>query len=175
VISSDLVSRLLEAITAKEEKARAAKGLSVLLDWPRRNGKATLRAFLDDNDPDSVLRRCAADKATVEEWLKQSADPYEGMNDDEMHARCVHPAYEYAVTQGPRKAWDYADEPPDGDGWERNTAEGRDGWDRFDYTEESYWRRLRPGGPQLLQRPVPYFIRNLLEGYGLSDHQEGEE
>lgn len=62
----------------------------------------------------------------------------------ELHARCAHPSYEYATTQGPRKSWDGYDDPPEGDGWERNADVGRDGWERFDYHEESYWRRLRP-------------------------------
>lgn len=66
--------------------------------------------------------------------------------DTELHARHAHPAYEYATTEGQRKAWDRVDEPPDGEGWERNTDAGRDGWDRFDYTEESYWRRLKLAG-----------------------------
>jgi hypothetical protein len=61
----------------------------------------------------------------------------------ELHASCAHPAYEYATTQGQRKAFDRIDEPPEGDGWERNVDAGRNGWERFDYHEESYWRRLR--------------------------------
>ena len=65
--------------------------------------------------------------------------------DQELHAARRHPLWEYATTEGQRKSWDDADTPPDGDGWERNTDAGRNGWDRFDYTEESYWRRLRPG------------------------------
>ena len=74
--------------------------------------------------------------------------------DEQLHARCAHPAYEYATTEGQRKQWDDVDVPPCGDdgvpdsSWERNTDAGRDGWDRFDYTEESYWRRLRSGGTQ---------------------------
>lgn len=55
----------------------------------------------------------------------------------------AHPDYEYETTEGQRKCWERADEPPEGDGWERNVDAGRDGWERFDYTEESYWRRLR--------------------------------
>lgn len=64
--TSDLVSRLLEAITAKEAKAEAAKALHVSLNLARRNGKTTLDAFLNDNDPSSVLRRCAADRKLIE-------------------------------------------------------------------------------------------------------------
>ena len=65
----------------------------------------------------------------------------------QLHARRAHPGYEYATTQGPRKQWEFGDVPPTDDegepqpGWERNTAAGRDGWERFDYTEESYWRQ----------------------------------
>jgi hypothetical protein len=65
----------------------------------------------------------------------------------QLHARSACPGWEYETTEGPRKAWDDADRPPtDGNGdpdpsWERNVDAGRDGWDRFDYTEESYWRR----------------------------------
>jgi hypothetical protein len=77
----------------------------------------------------------------------------------ELHARCAHPAYEYATTRGPRKSWDGMNEPPEGDGWERNIDAGRpgEGWERFGYHEESYWRRLRPeasrqAGRELLAR-----------------------
>jgi hypothetical protein len=59
-----------------------------------------------------------------------------------LHALLAHPEFEYATTTGPRKAWDAADQPPEGSGWERNT-DCADGWERFDYHEESYWRRLR--------------------------------
>lgn len=63
----------------------------------------------------------------------------------ELHARFAHPSYEYATTQGPQKSWDGYDDPPEGNGWERNIDAGRpgEGWERFDYHEESYWRRLR--------------------------------
>jgi hypothetical protein len=61
----------------------------------------------------------------------------------ELHRGFAHPDYQYAVTEGQRKRWDDADTPPEGDGWERNIEAGRDGWERFDFTEESYWRRKR--------------------------------
>jgi hypothetical protein len=74
--------------------------------------------------------------------------------DKELHARRAHPAYEYATTEGQRKAFDAIDVPPDGDGWERNVDAGRpgEGWERFDYHEESYWRRIKPAA---LQQRVP--------------------
>lgn len=60
-----------------------------------------------------------------------------------LHAREMHPDFEYAATHGPRKAWYDEDVSPEGDGWEPNKYKGRDGWDRFDYHEEAYWMRLR--------------------------------
>ncbi|MFD4740588.1 hypothetical protein ACFWNQ_24970 [Streptomyces virginiae] len=71
--------------------------------------------------------------------------------DSVLHAERRHPNWEYATTEGPRKAWDDVDVPPcdymgrPEPGWERNVDAGRpgEGWDRFDYTEESYWRRLK--------------------------------
>lgn len=61
--------------------------------------------------------------------------------DEELHARVAHPDWEYTMTEGPRKQWDHSDMPPDGGGWVRNVHAGRNGWERFDYTEESYWMR----------------------------------
>jgi hypothetical protein len=69
-----------------------------------------------------------------------------------LHAEFRHPGFEYRTTSGPRKQWDDIDRPPAGENcdpdytWERNADAGRPGmgWDRFDYTEESYWRRLKP-------------------------------
>ncbi|MFI2663251.1 hypothetical protein [Micromonospora carbonacea] len=63
--------------------------------------------------------------------------------DNELHADMCHPDWEYATTEGQRKAWYHSDVPPDGGGWVRNIHAGRDGWERFDYTEESYWMRPR--------------------------------
>jgi hypothetical protein len=53
------------------------------------------------------------------------------------------PGWEYETTQGPRKAWEHADTPPEGEGWERNTSLNG-GFERFEYVEESYWRRRVP-------------------------------
>lgn len=60
-----------------------------------------------------------------------------------LHSREMHPDFEYETTEGPRKSWDNQHIPPEGVGWERNN-EYRDGWERFDYHEESYWRRRKP-------------------------------
>lgn len=60
--------------------------------------------------------------------------------------------YEYATTTGPRKAWNDADTPPEVEpsdpnqnAWFSDPTRGREGegWERFDYHEESYWRRLK--------------------------------
>ncbi len=67
-----------------------------------------------------------------------------------LHARFACPGWEYATTAGPRKQWDDQNTPPAGDGWERNTDFGRGGWDRFDYTEQSYWRRPIPQRERLV-------------------------
>lgn len=61
-----------------------------------------------------------------------------------LHRREMHPDYVYATTTGPRKAWSDENTPPEGEGWERNTHIGRNGWERFDYYEEAYWMRRRP-------------------------------
>lgn len=75
--------------------------------------------------------------------------------DAQLHAQFAHPDFEYKITAGQRKAWDYADDPPDGEGWERNVDAGRpgEGWDRFDYHEESYWRRRLGTPPAKEGRP----------------------
>ncbi len=49
--------------------------------------------------------------------------------------------WERATTSGPRKAFD--EHPPEGEGWERDLDRGRNGWERFDYHEEAYWKRRR--------------------------------
>lgn len=64
---SDVVSRLLAAIDERERKARAAGSLQAMWWQPggRRNGRNTIREFLTDNDPDSVLRLCQAHRDIV--------------------------------------------------------------------------------------------------------------
>lgn len=66
------------------------------------------------------------------------------LTDGELHSMGRHPEYEYCTTVGQRKNWNDAETPPEGEGWERNVDAGRNGWERFDYTEESYWRRKLP-------------------------------
>ncbi|MER6534705.1 DUF6221 family protein [Streptomyces sp900105755] len=99
----------------------------------------------------------------------------------QLHASFAHPGYEYRTTDGPRKQWDDIDRPPcdwDGEpepGWERNIDAGRAGmgWDRFDYTEESYWRRLRPGGPR--KPHIPRGLRIMAKPFAGHPDHKGEE
>lgn len=113
-------------------------------------------------DPVRVLAEVEAKRAILADHPRS---PLLDMTESELHAHCAHPAYEYATTQGQRKAWDYSNEAPDGEGWERNVDAGNpgEGWERFDYHEESYWRRLNPDGP----RPayVPKVLRQLAAPY----------
>ena len=53
--------------------------------------------------------------------------------------------WEYAVTTGPRKTWGDAElDPPDHrPGWIVDNDKGSAGWERFEYHEERYWKRLR--------------------------------
>ncbi|MFC0626165.1 hypothetical protein [Kribbella deserti] len=113
----------------------------------------------------------------AEYWERQRARPT-----SELHADRAHPDYEYRTTEGQRKHWDDADVPPiDNDklepepGWERNVEEGDNGWQRFDYTEESYWRRLLPEeqrrGPFV--PPIPRHIKHLASPY--ADHPDYQE
>lgn len=66
------------------------------------------------------------------------------MTDEEKHAEQCHPDFEYAMSRGPRKAWDPHE--PEGDGWVSNVRVGRNGWERFDYHEEAYWMRRKAAG-----------------------------
>lgn len=99
----------------------------------------------------------------------------------QLHARGAYPGYEYRTTEGARKQWDDIDAPPadeNGDPdptWERNVDAGRpgQGWDRFDYTEESYWRRPRPRGPR--PAPVPRTLKILAQPFAGHPDHKGEE
>lgn len=133
------------------------------------------------HDPAGELLMCQELRGIVQDWQDSVHNPYEGKTDDELHDSRMHPAYEYATTEGQRKAWDYADEPPwddelgrPGDGWERNrTSFNPEGWERFEYTEESYWRRLRPEGPLAWTPPdPPSHILRLARGLGLDTEED---
>ncbi|MFJ7990315.1 hypothetical protein [Streptomyces sp. NPDC096351] len=115
---------------------------------------------IEDTERDKVVTAMAlgalltGEYAGVAMWPEdvfkaERAAELQGLSESELHARRAHPDFEYATTEGPRKQWDYADQPPYGaDGWpdrtwEPNVDAGRDGWERFEYTEESYWRRRK--------------------------------
>jgi hypothetical protein len=63
---------------------------------------------------------------------------------DALHERCVHPDYEYATTKSARKSGESY--KPEGEGWEPNIYDDdpHSAWERFDFYEEDYWRRLKP-------------------------------
>ncbi|WP_432041430.1 DUF6221 family protein [Streptomyces cadmiisoli] len=119
-----------------------------------------------EHDPARVLREIDAKRQLLDEFAPEPSAPEA---DEQLHARCAHPAYEYRTTEGPRKQWDDVDVPPANDdgtdaAWERNVAAGRDGWERWDYTEESYWRRRLPAG-QERQPDVPLPLKLLALPY----------
>jgi hypothetical protein len=113
--------------------------------------------------PAAVLADIESKRAILKMFTPPEREPE---TDEELHARCAHPAYEYETTEGQRKTWDFADEPPWGENdepdhtWERNVDKGIDGWERFDYTEESYWRRRLPAGQERVEEE-PLVLRLL--------------
>jgi hypothetical protein len=112
-------------------EARISEDEEQIREWDRSSPFSTER----------LLAECAAKRAIIANTYWR---PQERPTDAELHFRSSHPAYEYTTTEGQRKSWDDADEPPEGEGWERNVDSGHGGWDRFDFHEESYWRRLKP-------------------------------
>ena len=80
--------------------------------------------------------------------------------------------WEYCVTTGRRKAWDGE---PDltKEGWELDVSQGRDGWERFDYHEEMYWRRRKPPAaplqPETQEEPCCSYV-----GTNRCPHEEEE-
>jgi len=163
---SQTITEFLEA-RIDEDEARAGSGWVTLRDtrWETDNyGRNVLT-------PSAVLAECAAKRAILSgsHW-----EPRPRPTDTELHFRSSHPAYEYRTTEGQRKAWDDADEPPEGEGWERNTAAGRDGWERFDFHEESYWRRLKPEAERKEWKQwIPNELRAIAAVY--ADHPDYRE
>ena len=62
---------------------------------------------------------------------------------DALHERRCHPDFEYATTKVARKSGEIF--KPEGDSWEPNTygPDPHSAWERFDFHEEYYWRRLK--------------------------------
>ena len=118
-----------------------------------------------------AVAECAAKRAII---VGTYWEPSPRPTDKELHAKHSHPAYEYETTEGQRKRWDDQDVPPEGEGWERNVDAGRDGWDRFDYTEESYWRRLKPEAERKeWKQYIPQPLRALAAVY--KDHPDYQQ
>ncbi|MGW5173141.1 DUF6221 family protein [Streptomyces sp. NPDC004082] len=164
---------------AEHDEILAVDGVTVA-DGFALSGRQ-LRATVDHivaHDPNAVTADCDTKLALVDE-LDYEPPAVDTESDEALHARRAHPAWEYATTEGPRKQWDDVDVPPHDDygnpepGWERNVEAGRDGWERFDYTEESYWRRPRPDGP----RPayVPRALKILAQPFAGHPDHKGKE
>lgn len=127
-------------------------------------------------DPARALREVEAKRGLL--TLFTPSDVAAGQpreTDQELHARGAHPEWEYRTTEGPRKQWDDQETPPRNENgepdpsWEPNVDMGRDGWDRFDYTEEAYWRRRLPPGQERTFAP-PLALRLLALPY--ADHPD---
>lgn len=88
--------------------------------WARRNQLAEDKARAATR----VLERATW---TMEQWHKAQS----------------HPDWEYRCVETGRK--DGQDGRPAGEGWEPNTHVVGDGynWERFEYTENNYWMRLK--------------------------------
>lgn len=170
-----IIDFLLARIAEDEAAAQAAINSHAPDEvWESELGSLNLWpediAFWAIQTPYRSLAECAAKRAIVdgEFW-----EPRERPSDSELHRRHAHPAYEYETTEGPRKRWDDPDEPPEGEGWERNVDAGRpgEGWDRFEYTEESYWRRLKPEAERREWREyIPNAFRAIASVY--QDHPD---
>lgn len=132
------------------------------------------------NNPAVVIADCDAKLALIDE-IEPPEEPGESETDAQLHARFAHPAWEYRTTSGLRKQWDGIDDPPCDDsgdpepGWERNLDAGMpgEGWERFDYTEESYWRRPRPDGPRTPY--IPKALRILAQPFTRHPDHKGEK
>jgi len=166
------ITEFLEARIAEDEAAAQGGGYNA---WHTVECGVSLGYWANDkcecDGPARVLAECAAKRAII---AAQRWTPQERPTDAQLHFRSSHPAYEYATTEGQRKAWDDADEPPEGEGWERNVDGGRDGWDRFDFHEESYWRRLKPENQRKeWSQYIPRELKALAAVY--SDHPDYQQ
>ncbi len=88
----------------------------------------TARFRLLESIVDAVLKEYATDIAEITGALK-----YVSTSDE----------YEYAITTVGRQSGYKS--VPEGDGWETDFDKGRpnEAWDRFEYHEEFYWKRLK--------------------------------
>ncbi|MEI5520685.1 hypothetical protein WB388_08725 [Streptomyces brasiliscabiei] len=133
---------------------RAWLNASIVGTHPKRTGRTAITAAIVDQavKADHHVHVAGRDGVRCYGGAPACSLP-RADTDAELHARFAHPAYEYRTTEGPRKQWDDVDVPPADDNgdpdptWERNADAGRDGWERLDYTEESYWRRRKSQEP----------------------------
>ncbi|MFE2710603.1 hypothetical protein ACFXKI_01080 [Streptomyces mirabilis] len=163
-----------------------ARQLDIWEQWHHKDCEAVPQVLYPDREtgscdcgvPARAIADCDAKLALIDE-IEPPEQPREPETDSQLHARFAHPAWEYRTTDGPRKQWDDIDLPPHDDygepepGWERNVDAGRDGWERFDYTEESYWRRLRADGPR--SPYIPRELRILAQPFAGQPGHKGEE
>ena len=65
--------------------------------------------------------------------------------EDALHERECHPDYEYFTVETGRKSGEDPCDKLDGDGWEDNIYgdDFHSCWERFDYTEDHYFRRKK--------------------------------
>lgn len=122
----------------------------------------------DVNDPENSAGTPTSDLAQANEVLERDRRSYPWAHELIIQKRWVgdwepleaRPQYwEDATTEGPRKAWEDADVPPEPEaGWELDYSRGRPGeaWDRFDFHEERYWRRWVGEGERPADEPYPY-------------------
>lgn len=152
----------------KDMKALAIESLKSNLLLATGSMEALLEYVKEvETEAESIKRGQAAkerDLAAREVMVEAAQARVDGLLSDQpgytkrlesaLHRRMAHPDYEYATTKGQRKAWDVTP-PEQGDGpvWEMN-KDYHDGWERFEYHEEAYWRR-----PVLGARPCPYCSR----------------
>jgi hypothetical protein len=98
--------------------------------------------FIPDDEfkPDVVAQANVPEGRTPEQEVKRLTDA--------LHERHIHPDYEYATTKTARKSGD--SRKPEGDGWEPNVYgdDPHSAWERFEFHEEEYWRRLKPTSPR---------------------------
>lgn len=91
-----------------------------------------------------LARRILAALPALGYGKQARADGEETRSDEELHADCAHPGYQYATVNGPLGEWDPRGYPPAGDRWELNKTVGYDARRAFSEHQEAYWRRPRP-------------------------------
>ncbi|MFC8447604.1 LuxR C-terminal-related transcriptional regulator [Kitasatospora sp. NPDC057223] len=146
-ITAAAIVQILDGPADTPAEPREDRRICPACTWPLHYGQTCAEYRTAVYAADAAFMAAANVRGQIDALLAEGKSPQaHGFTEEEtaeqLHARRAHPGWEYATTEGPRKAWDHVDMTPEGGGWERNTAAGREGWDRLDYTEESYWRRV---------------------------------